>query len=152
MMIESDLGDQAPRRDLIIKDGDTLTLGELMINFRHTTGHTPGTISMRFPVVDNGRRHEAHFHGGAALRSDDPEVARRFLADFERIKEIPGIEVQISNHARIHAQGVDNIFERAERLAARQPGDPHPWIAPDEFQAWLDEKILATRDWLQQAR
>ena len=47
MMIESDLGDQAPRRDLIIKDGDTLTLGELMINFRHTPGHTPGTISMR---------------------------------------------------------------------------------------------------------
>ena len=152
IMIESDLGDRAPQRDLIIKDGDTLTLGELTIHFKHTPGHTPGTISMRFPVFDNGRRHEAHFHGGSALRSDDPEVARRFLADFERIKEIPGIEVQISNHARIHAQGVDNIFERAERLAARQPGDPHPWIAPDEFQAWLDEKILATRDWLQQAR
>lgn len=151
-MIEADLGGQAPRRDFVIEDGDTLTLGDMTLHFEHTPGHTPGTISMRFPVFDNGRRHETHFHGGSALRSDDPEVARRFMADFERIKELPGIEVQISNHATIHAKGADDLFERAKRLAVRQPGDPHPWVAPEEFQAWLDEKISETRTWLEQAQ
>ena len=151
-MIEADLGGQAPRRDFVIEDGDTLTLGDMTLHFEHTPGHTPGTISMRFPVFDNGRRHETYFHGGSALRSDDPEVARRFMADFERIKELPGIEVQISNHADIHAKGADDLFERAKRLAVRQSGDPHPWVAPEEFQAWLDEKIAETRTWLEQAQ
>lgn len=144
-MIEADLGERAPRRGFVIEDGDTLTLGDTTFHFEHTPGHTPGTMSMRFPVFDNGTRYEAYFHGGSALRTDDPDAIRRFIADLERIKQIPDIEVQIINHFDIHASGADNLFERAARLAARQPGDPHPWVAPDEFQAWLNELIADTR-------
>ena len=145
-MIEADLGDAAPRRGFVIEDGDSLTLGDTTLHFEHTPGHTPGTMSVRLPVYDNGTRHEAYFHGGSALRTDEPAAVRRFLADLERIKQIPNIEVQIINHYDIHASGADNLFERAARLAARQPGDPHPWVAPDEFQAWLDELIAETRE------
>ena len=151
-MIEEDLGDRAPRRDFVIEEGDTLTLGDTTLYFEITPGHTPGTTSIQFPVFDNGTRYEAYFHGGSALRTNEPEVIAEFLADLERINHIPGIEVQIINHFDIHASTADNLFERAERLANRQPGEPHPWVAPDDFHDWLEEMIVDTRERLAQAQ
>lgn len=151
-MIEADLGDRAPRRDFVIEEGDTLTLGDTTLHFEITPGHTPGTTSIRFPVFDNGVRHEAYYHGGPALRMDEPEAIAEFLADLERIKQIPGIEVQIINHFDIHASTADNLFERGARLANRQPSEPHPWVAPDDFHNWLDEMIADTLDRLARAQ
>ena len=150
-MIEADLQDQAPRRDFVVEEGDTLTLGNTTLHFELTPGHTPGTISIRLPVFDNGKRYEAYFHGGSALRSDDPSAIRTFITDLERIKQIPDIAVQIINHYDIHAEGADDLFERAAKLAKRGPGEPHPWVAPEEFQAWLDELIADSQQRLKQA-
>jgi metallo-beta-lactamase class B len=151
-MIEADLGDRAPRRGFVIEEGDTLTLGDTTIHFELTPGHTPGTTSLRFPVFDDGERHEAYFHGGSALRTDDPDAIRTFIADLERIKRIPDIEVQIINHYDIHAAGADDLFARAARLASRGPGEPHPWVAPDEFHTWLDELIADSQARLERAQ
>lgn len=151
-MIEADLGDRAPRRDFVIGEGDTLTLGDTTLHFEITPGHTPGTTSIRLPVFDKGTRYEAYYHGGPALRMDEPGAIAEFLADLERIKQIPGVEVQIINHFDIHASTADNLFERGARLANRQPGEPHPWVAPDDFHNWLDEMIADTRDRLARAQ
>jgi len=151
-MIDEALGAQAPRKDFVIAEGDTLTLGDTTLHFEITPGHTPGTTSIRMPVFDNGVRHEAYFHGGSALRDDDPEAIRIFIADLERIKTIPDIEVQIINHYDIHAEGADDLFQRAARLKNRQPGQPHPWVVPEEIQRWLDELIADSRVRLEQAR
>lgn len=150
-LIEEDLGEYAPPRDIVIKEGDTLTLGDLTINFEITPGHTPGTTSMRFPVYDNGVRHNAYFHGGTALRSDDPATIREFIADCERIKQIPDIDVQIVNHYDIRPAGAPDLFERAALLANRKPGEPHPWVRPDEIQRLMDELIADARERLAQA-
>ena len=144
-MIEANQGVQSPRRGFVIEEGDSLTLGDTTLDFEITPGHTPGTTSIRLRVFDGGAPHDAYFHGGPALRSDDPAVMAEFLADLERIKQIPDIEVQIINHYDIHASNADNLFERAERLANRQPGEPHPWVAPEDFHNWLDEMIADTR-------
>ena len=151
-MIEADLGDQAPRRDFVIAEGDSLTLGDTTLEFEITPGHTPGTTSIRMQVFDGGTPHEAYFHGGSALRTDEPAAIAEFLADLERIKQIPDIEVQIINHYDIHASNADNLFERAERLANRQAGEPHPWVAPEDFHNWLDEIIADTRERLAAAQ
>lgn len=150
-LIEADLGEYAPPRDIVIKEGDTLTLGDLTINFEITPGHTPGTTSMRFPVYDNGVRHNAYFHGGTALRSDDPATIREFIADCERIKQIPDIDVQIVNHYDIRPTGAPDLFERAALLANRKPGEPHPWVRPDEIQRLMDELIADARERLARA-
>ncbi len=151
-MIVADFGEYAPRIDFNIEEGDSLTLGDTTLNFELTPGHTPGTTSIRFSVFDNGTEHLAYLHGGPAVRTDEPAAIRIFLEDLERIKQIPGIEVQIINHFDIHASGAPNLFERAELLANRQPGEPHPWVARDDFDAWLDELIGQTRQELQDAR
>jgi metallo-beta-lactamase class B len=44
----------APRRDVVVKDGDTITLGNESIKVYITPGHTPGSLSMLIPVVDRG--------------------------------------------------------------------------------------------------
>ena len=150
-MIVADFGEYAPRIDFIIEDGDSLTLGDTTLDFELTPGHTPGTTSIRLSVFDNGTEHLAYYHGGSALRTDEPAAIRVFLEDLERIKQIPGIEVQIINHFDIHATGALNLFERAAVLADREPGEPHPWVAPDDFHRWLDELIADTRQQLTQA-
>ena len=151
-MMVADFGEYAPRIDFIIDEGDSLTLGDTTLDFEITPGHTPGTTSIRLSVFDNGTEHLAYFHGGSALRTDEPEAIRIFLEDLERIEQIPGIEVQIINHFDIHATGAPNLFDRAALLAKRQPGEPHPWVAPDDFHRWLDELIADTRQQLEQAQ
>ena len=150
-MMVADFGEYAPRIDFIIEEGDSLTLGDTTLDFEITPGHTPGTTSIQLSVFDNGIEHLAYFHGGSALRTDEPAAIRVFLEDLERIKQIPGIEVQIINHFDIHATGAPNLFERAALLANREPGEPHPWVAPDDFHRWLDELIADTRERLNQA-
>lgn len=151
LMVEA-FGEYAPRIDFIIEDGDTLTLGDTTLHLEVTPGHTPGTTSLRFPVYDHGVEHQAYFHGGPSVRSDDPAVIERFIADLERIKRIPGIDVQIGGHYDSYLSGTGDLFDRAARLAARQPGDPHPWVAPEEFHAFLDERIGIARAALEKAR
>jgi metallo-beta-lactamase class B len=149
-MMVADFGEYAPRIDFIIEEGDTLTLGDTTLNFEITPGHTPGTTSIQFSVFDNGTEHLAYLHGGPALRTSDPDAARIFLDDLRRIRQIPGIEVQIANHFDIHASGAPDLFGRAELLANRQPGEPHPWVDPDHFQRWLTELIATTQQELAQ--
>ena len=145
-LIQGDLGEYAPPRDFDIEEGDSLTLGNLTIDFEITPGHTPGTTSMRFPVYDNGIKYNAYFHGGTALRLDDPAIVREFIRDCERIKNIADLNVQIANHYDIHPQGAPDLFERAQLLANRQPGELHPWVAPDEIDRLMDELIAVAEE------
>jgi metallo-beta-lactamase class B len=150
-MMRADFGDYAARIDFTVEDGDTLTLGDTTLTLELTPGHTPGTISLRFPVFDNGREYSAYFHGGPGVRTDDQAAINTFINDLERIKEIPDIEVQVTGHFDSYLSGTGDLFGRAARLANRQPGQPHPWVAPDEFQAFLDERIAMTRELLEPA-
>lgn len=147
-MIISDFGEWAPRIDFIIEEGESLTLGDTKLDFEITPGHTPGTTSIRLSVFDNGIEHLAYLHGGPLLRTKDPEMGQEFIADLERIRQIPGIEVQIANHFDIAARGAPDLFGRAELLANRQPGEPHPWVDPEHFHRWLTELIEDTKQYL----
>ena len=43
-----------PKRDIALKDGDTIKLGSTTLKFHATPGHTPGTVSVDFTVFDRG--------------------------------------------------------------------------------------------------
>ena len=149
--MEGDLGDQAIARDMIVEDRSSLTLGDTTLDFEHTPGHTAGTTSARFSVFDDGQEYLTYFHGGSAIRTDVPSEIQRFIDDLERIQTIPDIEVTLINHSDIVPTGADDLFARAERLKNRQPGEPHPWVAPDEWQRWLTEKIEESYGILEEA-
>jgi metallo-beta-lactamase class B len=135
-LIEERMGDRAPRRDWVIGDGDELTLGDTMIKFEVTPGHTPGTVSTIIPLKDGENTHLTYLHGGTELEYFEPEIIQGFIDDMERIKSIPDIEVQTNNHAFI-----DDLFERQHLLTKRVPEDVHPFVDPEGFDAWVDRRI-----------
>ena len=53
-----------PRRDMVITDGQKLTLGDTTLTFYLTPGHTEGTVSTIFPVRDGRNQHVAAAWGG----------------------------------------------------------------------------------------
>ena len=68
--------------DILIKDGDTLTLGNTTVEFMETPGHTKGTISFFFNTTENGKTYRVGTFGGAGANT---MVKARF--DFDGCRE-----------------------------------------------------------------
>jgi metallo-beta-lactamase class B len=127
-----------PRRDVVVADGATISFGGVEIVTVTIPGHTPGALGFVFPVADGARTHRAALFGGSILLfariSDDGlkqyvESLERFGAEARRL----GVDVEIQNHPLY-----DGFETTLERLAARRPGDPHPFVVgADAYQRFL---------------
>ena len=139
-----------PRRDLVIREGDTITLGKTTLKFYSTPGHTPGTISFEFPVYDNGKPHVAFVFGGSAPAAG-LEAAEQFVKSVERIEQMQNrVEVSVVNHP--WRQMDPQFWSRVDRLQARKPGEPHPFVDPARFRAWIKEARAEGTKALQEAK
>ena len=116
-----------PVRDIEMKDGDTLTLGDTTIKMYLTPGHTPGTISTIYHVTDHGTPHTVATWGGTAFNfSAKPENFAPFIASAERFRDIvtkAGADVILSNHTMY-----DGTKEKLKALAVRKPNEPNPYV------------------------
>lgn len=120
-----------PARDVSVGDGDVLTVGDQSLEVRLTPGHTPGTISLIFPVLDGGVRHSAALWGGTGFNfGEDVERFEEYALSAERFMATArerGVDVFLSNHpAR------DGALSGMRLLADRKDGDPHPFVRGDE--------------------
>ena len=127
----------APKRDIAVKDGDKLTLGDTTIEFYVTPPHTPGTISVIMPLKDGNARHVGGEWGGTAFNFPPTrENFATYAASAERFADIAkarGVDVPISNHSTY-----DNAFEKIAALKARKPGQPNPFVTgPDSERRYL---------------
>ena len=129
-----------PIRHLSASDGSTLNLGRTRLRFFQTPGVTPGVLSTRFTVYDNGYPHDAFLFGGSDLDFSGAEQAELYISSVKRIMQLEGIEVNIPNHPESA-----EIFERYEILQGRGDGDPHPFVDPESWAAWLDLLLLGAR-------
>ena len=120
------------KRDWVIHDGDSLVLGNTTVHLFETPGHTPGTLSIAFPVKDGKDTYQAFMFGGVGLNFEGVPRTEAYLKSVDRIMNMKGIQVNISNHP-----GPGKIFEKQTLLIKRKPGDPHPFIAPDEFSGMV---------------
>jgi len=55
--------------DILVKDGDVLSLGNVTISFMETPGHTKGTISIFFETEENGKTYRVGMFGGAGANT-----------------------------------------------------------------------------------
>ena len=126
------------KRDRVVKEGDTLTLGNTTLKFYRHPGHTPGSLSSEFIVFDGGRPYKAFMFGGPGPRGGETGT-EQFLASANRVAEIPGIQVHVQVHSWLNDFPYTNggIFERAQKLAERKPGGPHPFVDPQSWQTWV---------------
>jgi len=102
-----------------------------------TPGHTPGVASTRFTVYDNGFPFQAFMFGGVGLNFEGVERTETYISSVKRLQSMGDIEVNIPNHA---ASG--DVFERYEMLKDRKEGEPHPFVDPESYTAWLDQLLV----------
>ncbi len=122
-----------PMRHLSLGNGDTLNLGRTRLQFLQTPGHTPGVLSSVFTVYDNGYPHTAVMFGGAGLNFEGADRLGMYIDSVDRLLAMPEVEVNVSNHP-----DSGDIFTRYEMLEERQDGDPHPFVDPESWTAWLE--------------
>lgn len=126
-----------PKRDVSVKDGDTITLGDTTVKLYVTPGHTPGTVSLIFPVADKGEKHMVALWGGTGLNFGPNEARMRaYSASAGRFRDIAArqnVDVFMSNHPTR-----DGALDNLARLAERGPNDPHPFVAGNEALGAFD--------------
>jgi len=131
----------APKRDMVATDGMKVTLGNTTVTIWLTPGHTPGTVSYTFTVLDRGRPVNVAYSGGTAFNfvnnTPDPGIrnfqtyidSQRHLA--ERAAAV-GATVLLANHSEF-----DNAVNKNKMLAGRGNG-PHPYeIGADWVQRYF---------------
>lgn len=114
-----------PKRDVEAGDGQKLTLGDTTVTLYITPGHTPGTISVVFPVKENGAPHLAALWGGVGLNTDREAVQTyiRSVQRFSGIVKQAGADIILANHTDWDRSKVNLPI-----LAKRAPGSPNPYI------------------------
>ena len=89
--------------DILVKDGDALSLGNTTIRFVETPGHTKGTVSLFFDTEENGKIFRVGTFGGAgantlALGKFDYDNCREdYRKSLNRLRQ-EKVEVFIGNH------------------------------------------------------
>lgn len=93
--------DPKPHRDVVVDGAMDLRLGKTLVKLVRTPGHTPGTLSLLFPVHDQGKRHVAALWGGTAFNSRTREQYSGMAASAKRFAVLSrkqGADVWLSNH------------------------------------------------------
>ena len=120
----------APKRDIVATDGMKITLGGTTVTIWLTPGHTPGTLSYTFTVLDRGKPVNVAYSGGTAFNfvNDTPDPGiRNFQTYIDSQKHMAekaaatGATVLLSNHSEF-----DNAVNKNRMLAGRGNG-PHPY-------------------------
>lgn len=120
----------APKRDITATDGMKITLGESTVTITHTPGHTPGTMSYTFQVLDKGRPVTVAYSGGTAFnfnnRTPDPGIKNfQIYIDSQRKfatnAAATGATVLMSNHSEF------DIADSKNKMLASRGNGPHPY-------------------------
>ena len=121
-------GPAPPTRDLVLTEGEPVTLGGTSVTPVSIPGHTQGSLAYIFPVTDGGTPHMAGLFGGTILtlgRITTPGL-QQYVGSIEHFLEVAvemNVDVEVQNHAIF-----DETPGRLASLAARSAGDPHSFV------------------------
>ena len=126
--------------DRMLDDGDTVTLGGTTLTAHLMPGHTKGCTAWSLELQEDGRTYQGLIEcslNGQFLplvdNEDYPEIVDDFIATYAKARALP-VDLFVSSHGVFY--GLD---EKYERLQARGPGDPNPFVDPEGYQAHVDE-------------
>lgn len=143
-------GHQRPQRDLIVTDGQSLTLGDTTITLHLTPGHTPGTVSAIIPARENGETYALSVLGSVAFPpSLEPTPSTGGLLAYDRsvltfAKTSQKAKAEAIFNTHVFADG---SLQRLELARARPAGAPNPFLigrdAVDRYYGVLDHCLKA---------
>lgn len=125
-----------PARDVVVHDGERLSLGGTRITLYLTPGHTPGTVSAIVPVKSKGKTHYLSLFGSVAfpptfgptertggLREYDASVLR-----FDQVSAAASAEGILNTH--IFADGT---YDRIQKLTPNSSNTSNPFLTGKDF-------------------
>jgi metallo-beta-lactamase class B len=140
-------GYQPAAADRLLRDGDRVSLGGSALVCHLTPGHTKGCTTWTMDVEDDGKVRHVLFYGsttvleGVSLLNNPkyPNIVEDYLGTFKTLKTLP-CDVFLAPHA--------SFFGLADKMARNQRGEkPNPFIAPNEFSAFVEnaERLFMQR-------
>ena len=133
--------------DVLLRDGDEITLGNTTVRCLSTPGHTDGTMSLFFDVTDGERTLRAGMHGGAGtntlvrdymLAHGLPEENRqKFIRSLERLR-MEHVDIFVGNHAWNNDTDL--------KIDATLRGERDAFVVAGEWEAFLDERMTRIRE------
>jgi metallo-beta-lactamase class B len=130
------------KRDLVIKDGETITVGDTAFTFYVSPGHTPGSLTTTFYALDGSRKYRVISPGGLGL-AFSAEWTPKYIDSLERFKKVGPFDVLLPNHPYMTTGG---LFAQAAGIAGRKPGAPHPvLLGPERINAFFDTALAVAR-------
>ncbi len=131
--------------DILIEDGDKITLGNTEVTAVATPGHTPGAMSFFFDVYDGERVMRAGLHGGMGINTLTDEFLSRYNLPFslrddfrnsmKRLNE-EHVDIFLGNHMQHN-----DTLGKAERV---KNGEKDAFIDPTEwapYNEWCIENL-----------
>jgi metallo-beta-lactamase class B len=146
------VADDPPKRDMAVKDGDTIKLGNTEFKLYVIPGHTLGTLATVFTVHEKGKAHRAVDWGGTAYNfgplADRLQTYADTMEKYRPIMKKEKAEVLLSNHV-----SYDNAVGKMGTLRERKPNQPNPFVVGedtvDRFLTVLGECALATKAYVE---
>lgn len=121
----------------VVRDGESLTVGDVVFTGYHTPGHTPGGMSWSWQSCDDSAcRHVVYADSlspisvdGFRYSADDGRVARQVRTSATRIGALP-CDIFLSNHP--------SLFGMQEKFASEAA---EPFVNAAECRAYADRAL-----------
>jgi metallo-beta-lactamase class B len=128
-----------PKRDGELRDGESVTLGDVSVRAVSVPGHTPGSMGFIIPVIDRGERHVAAMFGGSwltpgLLNDEAMNIYIASIAHFRKATVDAGVDTWLQNHPLMVP-----FQDWLMRLSSRGRAAAHPFVVGRaEYQRFLD--------------
>ncbi len=135
--------------DRTVREGDTVTFGDVKLTARETPGHSPGCTSWEFSVKDgDATRSVLIFCSGTVALNrlvtnpTYPGIVADYRKTFARAKDMK-VDVLLAPHPE--------MYKMQEKRAKLADGAPNPFVNPGEFNAYAATLEKAFEDGARQA-
>lgn len=126
--------------DIVVDEGDIVTLGDTTLTAHVLPGHTKGCLAWSLELEENGRSYDGFIEcslNGRFLQyvgnEDYPDIVEDMRSTFRKARGIP-VEVWVSSHGVFYG-----LNEKYEALQNWEEGEPNPFYDPEGYQAHVDE-------------
>lgn len=130
--------------DVLLEDGDVISLGNTHIKCVSTPGHTDGTMSFFFDVTDGEKTYRAGMYGGAGLNTLQSSFLDAHSLPYEnRQKYIDGINKIINEKVELFLGNHLDNNRTEEKLALLDTAEENPFItnSPEEWREFLEKRL-----------
>ncbi len=135
-------------RDLVIKDGDAITVGDTTLKVYVTPGHTPGALAIDVQGKSDGRSFRSLIPNTGINPS--PDLTRPYIASMERLKGMGPWDAVLPVHGFLAQVDLpleprDLVF--AARQPAPRPKTAHPAaLGPAKINEYFDAMLKVARE------